>query len=116
VENLVEFDFLRAGHRPPVEGNRPPADYYVIVSRASDYPATRISPLMVRDPIPPIPVPLHPQDEAILLPIRPSMDRDYDEGRLDEEIDYTQPPMPPLTEPDATWARELLAARASTSS
>jgi hypothetical protein len=109
--DLVEMDFLRTGTRPPVEGPRPAADYYIIISRAVDYPRAGIWPLRVQEPLPPIPVPLYPQDEPVWLALRPCMDRAFAEGRLDEDIDYDSPPVPPLDEPDATWARERLARR-----
>lgn len=111
--NLVELDFLRSGLRPPVEGKRPPGDYFMIVSRAEDYPRAAIWPLTVRDSIPPIPIPLVPAVKPVWIAVRPAMDRAYHEARLDEHVDYTQPSVPPLPEPDATWARELLASHAS---
>ena len=36
------------------------------------------------------------------------MDRVYQEDRYAEQLDYTRPPDPPLREPDASWARDLL--------
>jgi hypothetical protein len=107
--NLVEMDLLRSGNRPPTIERRPPADYYVLVSRAVDYPRVGLWSISVRDQLPPIPIPLYPEDAPVMLALRPSLDRAYDEGRLDEDINYTQPPDPPLDEPDASWARELLA-------
>jgi hypothetical protein len=109
--NLVEMDLLRAGTRPPVENPRPPADYYMIVCRTTDFPQAGAWPLTVRDLLPAVPVPLGPADEPVLLPIRPSLDRAYDEAGYAEEIDYDQPPEPPLAPMDAAWASELLARR-----
>jgi hypothetical protein len=106
--NLVELDFLRTGLRPPVEGGRPPGDYYVIVSRVEDYPRAAIWPLTVRDSIPPLPIPLVPELEPVWMAIWPSMAQAYQDARLDDDIDYSQPPIPSLSEPDATWARELI--------
>lgn len=106
--NLVEIDLLRNGTRPPAEPPLAPADYYVLVSRATDYPVAKVWPFSVRDPLPPVPVPLNPPDPPVMLALRPCLDRAYDEARFGDEIDYDQPPTPPLREPDATWARELL--------
>lgn len=107
--NLVEIDFLRGGNRPPVTGARQPACYYIIISRAADYPRAGIWSLGIREPLPPIPIPLADGTEPVRLALQPCLERAYDEARFDEDIDYRQPPSPLLPEPDAAWARELLA-------
>jgi hypothetical protein len=111
--NLVEMDFLRSGERPPVDEPLPPADYYIIVCRAIDFPHAGAWPLSVRDALPAIPIPLGPADEPVLLSLRPSLDRAYDEAGYADEIDYDQSPTPPLEPADAAWAMELLARRAN---
>jgi hypothetical protein len=110
--NLVEMDLLRKGERlpwgtPPV----PATDYYVMVSRAADRPKAQAWPFSVRDPLPTVPVPLNPADGDVLLPLGECVRRAYDSAAYDRELDYTQPPNPPLDEPDATWARQLLVSR-----
>lgn len=108
--NLLEIDLLRSGVRPPLGDPAPPVgDYYVLVSRAAEQPLLRIWPISVRDPLPPIPVPLDPGEPEPLLDIRASMDRVYDDGRYGEQLNYTKPPTPALREPDASWARDMLA-------
>ena len=67
----------------------------------------------MRDPLPPIPVPLNPGDTDVILPLGECLSQAYDSAGYERELDYRLPPNPPLTEPDATWARELLAARAA---
>jgi hypothetical protein len=110
--NLVEIDLLRAGGRLPLgEPPPPPADYYVLVCRAAELPRAGVWPFSVRDPLPTIPVPLNPEDAPVLLSLQPCLDRAYDEAAYSRELDYAVPPDPPLREPDATWARELLAHR-----
>src|SRR5262245_43202088 len=110
--NLVEVDLLRSGPRPLL-GDPPPApsDYYILVSRAAEFPQAAFWPLSVRDHLPKIPVPLDPGEADVPLDLRACLDRVYDEGRYETELDYSQPPTPPLDEPEATWARELLDAR-----
>jgi hypothetical protein len=108
--NLVEVDLLRAGERLPLGEPAPvPADYYVLVSRGADFPKAGIWPFSVRDLIPPLIVPLSSEDAPVVLELKPLTDRVYDIGRYADELDYGRPPRPPLREPDATWARELLA-------
>ncbi len=109
--NLVEMDLLRSGTRPPVVGAVPRADYYIVVCRHYDLPRAGVWPITVRDPLPSIPIPLNPDVEPPLVPLRPSLDRAYDEAGYEREIDYAQPPTPPLSPPDAAWAAALLAQR-----
>lgn len=110
--NLVEIDLLRAGERPPLQDPPPlPSDYYILVCPTATFPQAGFWPLSVRDKLPLVPVPLDPDTGHVLLDLRACLDRAYDAGRYAGEIDYRQPSVPPLREPDATWARELLATR-----
>lgn len=110
--NLVEIDLLRDGLRPPVRRPpRPPADYFIIACRASEAPRARLWAFSVRDVIPVFAFPLDLGVPDIEIDLRPCCDRAYDEGRYGIRLKYAGLPDPPLREPDATWARELLAAR-----
>lgn len=112
--NLVEMDLLRGGARLPMGQPAPPsADYYYLVCREWETPMARIWPFSVRDALPSLPVPLSSEEPELQIPLRPCLDRVYDEARYDRELRYDQPPPAPLREPDANWARELLARRAS---
>ena len=114
--NLVEIDLLRDGDRLPMGRPKPrSADYYILVSRAEEFPQVRIWALTVRDPLPTIPIPLKAKDSDISVSLRSSLDGAYDEARYDREIDYTQPPDPPLRKPDAEWAVEYLKKQAKKS-
>jgi len=110
--NLVEIDLRRSGHRPPLGDPAPPiSDYYILVHRGIEPSRLGIWPIGVRDPLPLVPIPLDPDIPDVVLDLRACMDHVYDAGRYAEQLDYTEPPVPPLREPDATWARELLAGR-----
>jgi hypothetical protein len=110
--SLVEIDLLRSGQRPPL-GEPVPVipDYYILVHRGWEESRLGIWPVSVRDPLPPVPVPLDPDVPAVMLDLRACIDHVYDFGRFAEQIEYSQPPKPPLREPDAVWALELLAQR-----
>jgi hypothetical protein len=54
----VEIDLLRGGARPPVQGLPADAAYYTLVSRSPARPRASLWRLALRDPLPPIPVPL----------------------------------------------------------
>jgi hypothetical protein len=109
--NLVEIDLLRAGRRPPLGDPTPDAcDYLFFVCRAAEFPQAGIWSFSVREPLPPLTIPLNPEDGVVSISLKPCFDRVYDEARYAAEVDYSAPPVPPLREPNASWARELLAA------
>jgi len=107
--NVVEIDLLRDGDRLPMGRKRPPAtDYYVMVSRAGEYPQARVWAFGVREPIPVIPVPLDRTTPAVALGLRLCLDRVYDEGRYPRLLRYSDPPTPALRKGDAEWAAEIV--------
>jgi hypothetical protein len=108
--NLVEIDLLRSGQRPSLGSPPPtPSDYYIMVSRPAEFPEAGFWPLSVRDRLPPVPVPLDPQVPEVVIDLRACMDFVYDSGRYSMQLNYAEDPNPPLSGPDAVWARELLA-------
>lgn len=112
--NVVEIDLLRSGSRLPmgVPSPPPPGDYYVLVCFADDVPQGGVWAFSVRDPLPSVPVPLGPHDPPVLLSLQTCFNRVYDESSYNWDLNYQKPPQPPLKEPNATWARELLAPKA----
>jgi hypothetical protein len=107
--NFVEIDLLRWGYRPFLGNPAPPvSDYYVLVSRVWEAPQVGIWPISVRDPLPPIPVPIQEDLDDIFLVLRACLDQAYDERRYPKLINYSMPPTLLFREPDAAWARELL--------
>jgi hypothetical protein len=109
--NLVEIDLLRGGQRAPVEGGHAKCDYCIIVSRASEFPQAGYWPLTIRDPLPPIPIPLDPGIADVSISLQECFEPVCANGRYDEDIDYTLPPPPPtMNEADVAWIRDRLAA------
>ncbi len=107
--NLVEIDLLRSGERMPMGEPAPPlADYYIVVCCAADFPKTAIWPFSLRDPMPPAPVPLKPEDGWIEASLQDCFNWAYDQGPYSGEVEYGEPPAPPLSAADAEWARHLL--------
>ncbi len=95
-----------------VEQLRP--DYLILVNRApgrrgmvTDY---ELYPVALKEPLPCIPVPLRAGEEDVPLDLQVMVNRAYAGGPYRRMVDYTQPPDPPLSEEQATWARELLSA------
>jgi hypothetical protein len=107
--NLVEIDLFETVSgcqmgRP----SSPGGDYYVLVSRSKEFPGVDVWQFTVRDPIPPIPVPLKERDGDVALRIQKLFEELYDINRYAKRIDYSVPPVPPLRSTDAAWAAELL--------
>jgi hypothetical protein len=112
--NLVEIDLLRKGERLPwLTDSVKSSAYHVMVSRAAERPRGQAWPFSLRDPLPTIAVPLTVRDGDLAVDLGSCMNQCYDSAGYDRELDYTQPPNPPLDEPDAAWARRLLANRTS---
>lgn len=109
--HLLEIDLLRRGGRVVFETDPPPADYYAYLSRFTDRPYTDVWPIGLRDRLPVLPVPLLPPDEDVLLDLQRAVNACYDLVHYERLLDYTvAPPPPPLSEADAKWVAERLAA------
>jgi len=106
--NLVEVDLLRAGEPMPVIGKPARSDYRILVSRGSRRPRGQLYTFNLRQPIPQFPLPLLPGDDEPLVDMNAVVHDTYDRARFDLRLDYAQPPVPPLGDGDAAWARELL--------
>lgn len=93
---------------PWVETQPPNASYYIMVSRNWEFPRAGVWPLSLRDVLPSIPIPLAEDVAEPILRLQDCFDAAYRKGRHADEIDYTQPPKPPLPEADARWARQRI--------
>ena len=111
--SLVEIDLLRGGRPMPLVGE-PPAGipYRIVVSRGASRPRARLYGFGIRHPIPTIPIPLLPKDPEPSLDLNSVLHALYDRARFDLRLDYSKPAVPPPSEEDAAWARDILSARA----
>lgn len=106
--NLVEVDLLRAGEPMPVIGPRVQSDYRILVFRGRGrHPRAKLYVFDVRDPIPRFPLPLQPDDAEPEVDIGGVLHGVYARARFDLRLDYSQPPVPPLTAEQAAWADAL---------
>src|SRR5262245_33641463 len=113
--SLVEIDLLRAGERPyPVNLRHVPethrTHYAIFVRRGSKPNQAEIYAASLRQPLPTIKIPLRPTDVDALLDLQPLIEKCYRNGRY-EDMDYTQPPDPPLDDADRSWAEALVLQR-----
>ncbi len=104
--HLLEIDLLRRGRRHVDDSKLPPAPYFVFLTRA---PLRQIEvwPIQLHDRFPILPVPLFAPDPDVPLDLNAVLATIYDEARYDGDIDYRQPPDPPLEGEDAQWAAAL---------
>jgi hypothetical protein len=106
--HLLEIDLLRAGARPPLESPVPEAPYYVVLSRATRRPRVEVWPIQLADRLPTLPIPLLEPDPDAALALGVVVDSVYERGAYGVEIDYRQPPHPPISEAEASWVDNLL--------
>lgn len=108
--HLIELDLLRGGERLPMGRPLPTADYFAFVRRGTARMAAGVWPISLREPLPTIPVPLADDDPDLPLDLQAVFTTVYDQTGYDYSLDYERDTVPPLSEEDAAWARELFAA------
>lgn len=106
---LIELDLLRRGDRILLDGEPPPAPYYVYLSRTQRRPFTQVWPVPMQRRLPTIPVPLLPHDPDTYLDIQAAVDACFALVGYERLIDYTAPPpVPELSPADMSWLDETL--------
>jgi hypothetical protein len=111
--NLVEIDLLREG--PYVLTAAPQGvplpylyPYRICVVRASRPHQAEMYRVPLRERLPIIRIPLRETDPDALLDLQELIDKAYENGGYDTEIDYRVDPFPALQGDDAVWADALL--------
>jgi hypothetical protein len=107
--NLVEIDLLRAGNRSAT--TKPLAsktDFCAFVHRLELRPKVLVYEWSIRDPLPPIPIPLAGGDPDVSLHLQEAFTEFYDLAQYAIAIDYGEPLRPPLRKADAAWARRCV--------
>jgi hypothetical protein len=82
-----------------------------MVCRVWEYPTAGLWPFSIRDDLPQVPVPLVRDIADVVLPLKPCLDRAYDEGRYETDLHYDRSLTPRLRKSDVAWLRKLLADR-----
>jgi Protein of unknown function (DUF4058) len=108
--HLVEIDLLR-GWTPMPQQGRPECDYSVMVSRAPEHRTVEFWPIMLRDRLPFIPIPLRLPHETVQVDLQEALNGAYDRAQY-EHIIYLGSPEPHLSVEDAAWAQQFVPARA----
>jgi Protein of unknown function (DUF4058) len=108
--SLVEVDLLRAGEPMPVIGAQVKSDYRILVSRGTQRPRAALLAFALRQPIPAFTLPLLPGDAEPEVALNRIVHDLHRRARFDLRLDYTQPPVPPLSDADRVWAQGLMKA------
>lgn len=109
--HLVEIDLLRSGKPMPTLNNNIESNYRIIVSRAERRPYADLYAFDLPTPISSFPLPLQPGDTEPVIDLQVLLNEVYDLSGYDLAIDYSQEPVPPLSEADAAWADAWLGDR-----
>ena len=106
--HLVEIDLLRAGDPVNFRELLPPHDYLVHVSIRQGRPRARAWPILLRQRLPIVEVPLKPEDPPAPLDLQQVITTAYERAGYDLTINYGREPNPPLRGDKAEWAAHLL--------
>lgn len=109
--HLLEIDLLTVGYRIALEGDLPPAPYYIYLSRAERRPRTEIWAIRLQDPLPRVPVPLLRPDPDVVLDMQAAVDACFALVGYERLLDYRSDPPAALSAEDRAWVRERLAAQ-----
>jgi hypothetical protein len=106
--HLVELDFLRGGECLPTLEPLPPGDYYAFICRGQRRFQAEVYAWSLRQPLPPVPIPLAGADPDIVLDLQAMFTTVYDRAGYDYSLNYRHALMPPLSDADQAWAQRLL--------
>jgi hypothetical protein len=107
--NLVEIDLLLTGRRMPMARILPPGDFFAIVARAECRPDAQVYVWTLRQPMPPVPIPLRVPDADVALSLAEVFQLCYDRGAFNRIIRYGIPLPASLRIPpeDRAWAESI---------
>ncbi|KAA1261719.1 hypothetical protein LF1_42740 [Rubripirellula obstinata] len=106
--HYVEIDLLRDGQRTEVI-ERPPGDYFAIVSRSSQRPRVDVYGWPLFHTLPTIKIPLSGDDPDVDFNLQEVFNLVYDRAGYDYSIDYKQPLVPAMDEELSKRISKLLA-------
>lgn len=104
LTNFIEIDLLRRGQRMPISNHKNKNHYRILVSRGKQRPRADLYAFNIQNKIPEFPLLLRPEDTEAIIDLQALLNNIYDIGSYDLKIDYTQKPVPELSENDALWA------------
>ncbi len=93
--HFVEIDLLRI-NPSFLQGQLPPSNYHILVSRSHERPAADLYAFSIRDRIPNFSIPLRLGESEPTLDLQVLVDQVYQRGRYDLAINYSQLTQPRL--------------------
>jgi hypothetical protein len=105
--NWLEIDLLRDGARTANLARVPQAEYQVYLSRASRRREGFVWPIQLEKRLPVIAIPLRGDDPDVPLDLQAMLNAVIERGSYDLETDYQSDPIPPLTQAQTAWARQI---------
>ena len=110
--NLIEVDLLREGDPVFVGQALPRHDYLVVLSRFKENRRRiLVWPILLRQRLPQITVPLRGDDPDALLDLQNVLNQSYERGKYHLDIDYEQAPEVPMSLELGRWSDDLLRSR-----
>jgi hypothetical protein len=106
--HVIELDLLMGGQRLPLCKDYPAGHYFALVARGNSRPDCQVYAWTVRQPLPPIPIPLLPPDSDIWIELGAIFATAYDRARYSRSIDYTAAAPNRFDEQDGYWLRATL--------
>lgn len=107
--HLIELDLLACGQRLPTAEPYPQDDYYAFVARADRRPLCDVYHWCVRQPLPPVPIPLYAGDADVIVELQSVFTEAFARGGYEERLHYGIAPRVRLSQADRQWATELAA-------
>lgn len=104
--HLVEVDLLLKGQRIPLGDDYPAGQYFALVADATRRSDCDVYAWTMRQPLPPIPIPLLLPDPPVWIDLAAVFATTYERGRYARSIDYNQPPPVSLRGDELTWTLE----------
>jgi hypothetical protein len=106
--HVVELDLLTRGRRTELSRPLPPGDYFACVFRGDRRPDVDVYAWSVRQPLPPVRVPLRAPDPDVTLDLSTVVSSTYDRGRYNRKLRYSSAPPASLAPEDALWAVDVV--------
>jgi hypothetical protein len=104
--HLIELDLLRGGERLPIKGAMPSGDYFAYIGRSDRRPTCQIIGWPWQSVLPPIPLPLLPEDGETQIDLALAFKDAYDPAYYHQRLPYDSPLRPPLSEPELEWVHQ----------
>ncbi len=106
--HLIEIDLLRGGEPMAMLDNDIQSDYRILVSRSNKRPLADLYAFNLKETIPTFALPLREGDEEPIADLQELINGIYDRASYDLVIDYSQEPIPGLSEQDKVWVDGVL--------